>query len=69
MDVFQNRQPEELLGLLKNLKKAIDRTGTTTVAGQVNYVRTMLRGGALQEFNDLASQNSGTMNANLKEFW
>ena len=67
MDMFQNRQPEELLGLLKNLKKAIDRTRTTTVAGQMNFLRTILRGGSLKEFKDLASHNSGTMNANLKE--
>ena len=36
----------KLLGLLKNLKKAIDRTGTTTVAGQMNFLRTIIRGGA-----------------------
>ena len=36
MAVFKNGQPEELIRLLKNFKKAIDRTGTTTLSGWVN---------------------------------
>ena len=42
MAVFENGQPEELLGFLKNFRKAIDGTGTTAVAGRINYLRTIL---------------------------
>ena len=67
MAVFKKVQPEELLGFLKNFKKAIDGTGTTTVAGWINHLHTMLRGGKLQEFDELASNNNGTTNTHLKQ--
>ena len=67
MAVFENGQPEELLGFLKNFRKAIDGTGTTAVARRINYLRTILCGEALWEFDGLTSQNNGTTNAYLKE--
>ena len=44
---FEHGQPEEFLQLMKNFKKAVDRTGTTAVSGEINYLRTMLLGKAL----------------------
>ena len=41
---FENGQPEEFLQLMKNFKRAVDGTETTTTAGKINYLRTMLRG-------------------------
>ena len=51
--------------LLKNFRIKFDGTGTTSVAGRINYLRTMLHWEALREFDELASQNSGTKNAHL----
>ena len=37
----------------------IDGTGTTTLSGRINYLRTMLRGQSLKEFDKLHSQYGG----------
>ena len=34
--VFEHGQPEEFLALMKDLKTAVDKTGTTSVAGNIN---------------------------------
>ena len=39
---FENGQPEEFLQLMKNFNIAVDGTGTATLAGKINYLRTML---------------------------
>ena len=46
MDTFENGQPHDFLKLLKNFTTAINKNGTTNVAGQINYIRTMLCGEA-----------------------
>ena len=51
---FDYGQPEELLVLLRNFKIEIDRTGTTTASGQINYLHTMIRGKSLRELDKLA---------------
>ena len=51
---------------MKNVKRVFDSTGTTTEAGKINYIRNILRGGTLREIDKVASQNSGTTNANFK---
>ena len=53
MNTFDDGQPEKFLSLLKNFKIAIDGTRTTTPSGRINYLRTMLRGQALREFDKL----------------
>ena len=50
MATFENGQQEEFLMLLKNFKTAFNRSGTMSVAGRNNYLRTMLRGEDQQEF-------------------
>ena len=42
--MFENGQPEEFLALMKNFKRAIDGIGTTSEAGKINYIRTLLTG-------------------------
>ena len=64
--IFEHGQPEEFLALMKNLKTAVDSTGTTSAAGKINYLRTLLRGGALRDFDKLEIHNNGTSNAHLK---
>ena len=66
MKIFEKTQPEELIVLLNDFKKVIDRTGTTTVAGRVSYLRKMLCGEALEKFDDLENQKNGATNAHLK---
>ena len=51
---------------MNNFKILVDGTGTTTAVGKINYVRTILRGGALRYFDKLTSQNAGTKNSHLK---
>ena len=48
---FENGQPEEFLQIMNNFKRAVDRKGTTTTAGKINYLRNILSGESLQEFN------------------
>ena len=64
--LFENGQPEGILALMKNFKSEIDRTGNTSAAGKINYIRTLLYGEALQEFDKVLSQNTGTITARLK---
>ena len=63
---FENGQPEELFALMKNFKTAIDRTGITSAALKISYLRNLLHGESLQEFYELAIQNTGTKNSHLK---
>ena len=63
---FEHGQPEEFLQLMKNFKRAVDGTGNTTAAGKINYLHTLLNGGSLRAFDELASPNAGTKNAHLK---
>ena len=51
---------------MKNFKKEVDRTGDNLAAGNINYLRTILCGEALREFDELVIQNTGTSNAHLK---
>ena len=51
---------------MKNFKRAVDRTVTTTSAGKINYLRTLLHGEELRELDKLSSQNSGTNNTHPK---
>ena len=51
--------------MMKNFKTAIDRTGTTTVTRTIKYIRTLISGEALREFDELASQVTGTKKALL----
>ena len=64
--MFEHVQPEELLALMHNCRRVVDGIGNTLVAVNINYLRTLLRGESLQEFDELASQNIGTSNALLK---
>ena len=43
---FDHKQPEELLQLVKNFKREVDETGTTTESEKINYLLTLLRGEA-----------------------
>ena len=45
----------------------MDRTVTTTIAGLINHLHTMLHGEALRGFYELDSQNNRTIYAHLKE--
>ena len=44
MVTFEHVQSEEFLQLMKNFKRAVDGTVTTTAAGKINYLRTLLSG-------------------------
>ena len=48
--MFENSQPKEFLALVNNFKTVIDGTRTTSAAVKINYLRTLLRGEALREF-------------------
>ena len=63
---FKHSQPEEFPQLMNNFKREVDRSGTTTVVGKTNYIRTLLHGEAIREFDKLSSQNAGTNIAHLK---
>ena len=66
MNISDNSQPEELLVLPKNSKKAIYGTGTKTITGRINYLCTMWLGEVLDNFDKLANPNNGTSNDHLK---
>ena len=51
---------------MKNFKRAVGRKGTTTAAGNMNYLLNILSRETLREFDKLASQNAGTNNTHLK---
>ena len=50
---------------MKNFKNEIIGTETTTVTGIINYLRTILRGEAIWEFDELKSQVTGTTNTQI----
>ena len=63
--IFEHGQLEEFLALVKNFNTAINGTGTTSAAGKINDISTILCGEQHREFDKLASQNNGTINAHL----
>ena len=66
ISTFENGKPEEFLAILKNFKTLIDVIGITSTRRIINYIWNMLLGGALQEFDNPASQKSGRTNPHLK---
>ena len=66
MSTFDDCQPEEFLSLLRNFKITTDGTGTTTTSVRINYLRTMLCGQALREFDELQIQYGVSTNNHLK---
>ena len=62
---FENVKLEAFLALTKNFKTAIDGAGTISAAGKINYLRTLLCGDALQEFDKLEIHNTVTKNKHL----
>ena len=62
MNTFDDGQPEEFLSLLRNYNIATNGTGTTTPSSWINYLRTMLCGQALREFDKIQSQYGGATN-------
>ena len=51
---------------MKNLNTTIYGTETTSVAGRIIYLRTMLCGEVLREFDELTSKKYGTTATHLK---
>ena len=45
---------------MNNFKRDFYGIGTTTAAGKINYLRTLLHGGVLQDFDGLSIQNAVT---------
>ena len=62
ISTFDDDQPEEFLALLRNFKIAIGGTGTTTPTGRIGYLRTMLLGKSLREFDELSLQENNNSN-------
>ena len=50
---------------MNNFKTAVDGSGTMSATGKINYLRTLIHGEEIQEFDELTSQNTGTSNAHL----
>ena len=63
---FENGKPEELIQMMKDFNTATDRTGTTSDNGKIQFLRTMLRGEALREFDVITSQVGSTTNGYIK---
>ena len=52
--------------MIKDFNTATDGMGTTSATGEIQFLRTMLRGEALIEFNILEIQVGSTTNGHLK---
>ena len=63
---LENVKPEEFLQMMKDFKTGTDRTGTTSTTGENQFLRTILCGEDLREFDVLASQVGGITNVHLK---
>ena len=52
--------------MMKDFNTGTGGTGTTSAPGNIQFIRTMLRGEALREFDFIASQFGSTTNSHLK---
>ena len=59
MNTFDDGQPEEFLTLLNKFKISIDGGVTTAPSALINYLRMILCGQELREFDELQIQNGG----------
>ena len=62
VQTFENGKLEEFLQITKDFKTAVDGTGTTSVTGENQFLRTILRREALSEFDVIAGQVGSTNN-------
>ena len=66
VQTLENGKPEEFLKMMKEFKTTTDRTGTTPATSKFQFIRAMLRGDYLREFDVIASQVVITTNWHLK---
>ena len=55
VQTFENGKPEEFLKMMKDFKTETDGTGTTSATGNIQFLRIVLRGEALREFDVITS--------------
>ena len=67
VQMFENGKPEEFLQMMKDFKTGTDGTGTTSAPENIQFLRKMLRGETLWEFDVIASQVGITTNVHLKQ--
>ena len=67
VQTFENGKSKYFLQMMKDFKTDIDRTGTTSVSGKIQFLRTMLRGEDLREFYVIPNQVGSTTNEQLKK--
>ena len=64
---FENVKPEYFLQMMKDFKTGIDGTATTSATRKIQFLRTMLRRGALRGFDVIAGQVGSTNNTHLQQ--
>ena len=64
--MFKNGKPEEFLNMMKEFKITSDCKGTMSATVKIHFLCTILIGGTLREFDNLAGQVGSTTNGNLK---
>ena len=53
MYFFEKSEPEDFLTFMRDFQKMIKDTGATTKIGRIRYLRTLLRGEVLHEFETI----------------
>ena len=67
VQIFENGKLKEFLQMKKDFKTGTKGTGSTSSDGKIQFLRTMLCGKYLREFEIITSQFVSTTNGHLKK--
>ena len=65
MALFDNGYPEEFLLFMRNFKMTLEASGTLAASANLQYLRTILCGEALRQFDNLCVQVGSTTTTHL----
>ena len=67
MSLFKNVKPEELSLFVRNFNITLAASGALEAGAKIQYLRTIVRGEALRQFDSFSADVEGTENLNVDE--
>ena len=68
MDLFDNKETEDLLLFVKKFKTTLESSGTIASNAKLNYLCTLLCGEAINQYHTLCSQVGSMTTTHLNQF-
>ena len=66
MSLFDNNKQEEFLLFMRNFNMNLEASGTMETGAKIKYLRMLVRGEALRQFDSLSADVESTKKVNMK---